>query len=783
MTNSRGLKKIIALLTCFMLILTTFTGFAYQDGFGIVSFESSKEIFEGVNYGEIIGENGTAGIEHAHVIQVDSLNNGIQPMIFTGEVRSTYTLSNMIKYAEEQGYKVLAGINGDIFDTATGVPKGLTISQGNIITSGYAPDRSLVFDQDGKGEMQTVNVTYGLKGSVNGMEETTTAEGIATSPAAVQMPFDAVIGFINVPQGGAKGLHFFNRHYSKSTRTGGSCTEVVIETGSTDGIQLKINGSIKGIVKSVQPNTSNTPIGETEVVLSTVSDSSYASILNNMSVGSEVEISATDNNDSGLAEASSALGIYYSIVANGKVDTTGTNKNPRTVVGIKEDGTLVLYVVDGRQPSVSNGLGLIDTARHMISLGCVSAFNMDGGGSSALYARFPGLEANATLKNSPAQSAERSVSNGLLLVYKETAGNTAEKLNVYPALTLAMPGADVQIKSYASNRLYEKVSLPGAVTYGVSRNNGKISMDGIFTAGSDQGRVVINATSGKLTGSTEVEIVHPMNLTFSPSVSTLNLDINQTADVNMNVKTGVSKVNSKDSLFTWSCDSQIGTIDEEGKFKAASVNGVKGNITVEYGSTKISIPVLVGKEILDFSDTIDHWARDYIGKMAASGLVSGVGDNMFMPNANITRAQFLAMLSKAVPGINLDSYGATGFVDVTSSEWYYKYVNWGYANSIVNGLDEKTFAPDANITREQMTIMLCNFSRAIGVAIPQTDAGTSFPDSGQVSPWAADYVATVVGGGIMNGDSSGMFIPQGLANRAQAAKVVYVYTSIKDGIE
>lgn len=801
MTYLKGLKKNVSLFLCVLLIGSTFTGFGYQDGFGKISFESSKTIFNQVTYGELVAQHPSNGLTHAYVINANNQTNGIKPMVFNGEVRGTYTLENMIKYAEQQGYKVLAGINGDVFDTSTGTPKGLTMNQGNIITSGYAPDRSLAFDSEGKASLQYINLTYGLKGFINstqtvetitpaatttsgdGIEVITTPEESSTSSTVTQKPFETKIGFFNVPQGGSNGLHLFNRHYSKSTKTLGNCVEVVIDTGSSDNIQLKVNKTIKGIVKSVTMNTRNTPIGESEVVLSAVENSTLAPTLNNMAVGSEVEISVTDNNNTGLENTVEAMGIYYSIVANGAVDTIGTNPNPRTVVGIKEDGSLVLYVVDGRQPVVSNGLGLIDTAKHMISLGCVSAFNMDGGGSSVLYARLPGLENLATLKNSPAQSSQRSVSNGLLLVYKGSGGNIANNLHLYPDLTLSMAGADVQIETYASNALYEKVNMPGTVFYSFSGAEGSIQSNGLFTAGASPGRVTINASSGTLSGSTEVEIVDPSNLSFSPSVSKLILDINQIADINMNVKTGASKVNSKDSLFQWSCDPEIGIIDQNGKFHATSENNVNGNIYIEFNGKKITIPVKVGKEILDFIDTKDHWAREFIGKMAARGLVSGVGDNMFMPDTQITRAQFLAMLAKTVPNLNLDTYEKTGFMDVNSSDWHYKYVNWGFGNSIVSGLDEKTFAPDSPISREQMTIMLCNFSRSLGIAMPQISAGIVFPDSNQISPWAADYVATVVGAGIMNGDSTGVFMPQGLATRAQAVKTVYVFNNIKDGIK
>jgi predicted heme/steroid binding protein len=801
MTNFRRHKKIALLTACLLLLSSTFMGFSYQDGIGNVSFQSSIEIFEDVKYEELIAKNATNGVEHAYIISANNQSNEIKAMVFNGEVRATYTLQNMIKYAEEQGYIVLAGINGDIFDTATGTPKGLTIVQGNILTSGYAPELSLAFDDEGKASMQNVSLSYGLKGFINSTETVVTTtpaitniledgtevivmpEQSETTSNSSQKEFVTNIDFFNVPQGGSKGLHLFNRHYSNSTKTSSNCVEVVIDTGSSDNIQLKVNNTIKGVVKSVNINTSNTPIGDSEVVLSTVSESASASILSNMVIGSEVEISAKDNMNTGLENAVDAMGIYYSIVADGKIDTTGTNPNPRTVLGIKKDGSLVLYVLDGRQPAVSNGLGLIDTAKHMIALGCVSAFNMDGGGSSVLYARLPGLENDATLKNSPSQLSERSVSNGLLLVYKKSGTNVAENLNVYPELSLCMPGADVQISTYASNNLYEKVSVPGSVSYSVSGQNGNVSNDGLFTAGDSKGRVVINATSKKLSGSTEVEIIDPADLTILPSVMKLNMDINQTAEIDVNVKYGEAKVNSKDSLFSWSCDPDLGLIDQNGKFVSTSRNGMNGNIYIGYNGNLITIPVTVGKAIIDFTDTIGHWARDYIGQMASRGLIDGVGDNMFMPDMEITRAQYLAMLAKTVPDLNLESYSKTEFIDVNQSEWYYKYVNWGYGNSIVSGLNETTFAPNDYITREQMTIMLCNFSRSLGIAMPQISSGIVFPDTNKISVWAADYVATVVGAGIMNGDSTGVFMPSGLATRAQAAKTVFAYNNIKDGIE
>jgi hypothetical protein len=786
-------KQVIALFLIILMSFSILTGFANQDGFGTVTFQSKMELFDGMSFGEIVGYN-SGGIQHAYIVEADNNENGIRPMVFSGEVRATYTVADMIRYAEEQGYKVVAAINGDIYDTATGTPKGLTISNGNIVTSGYNPEMSLTFDQDGKAAMLKTSLSYSMKGIVTETIPTPaaiegTSEGAVEgmegmlAPQAVDKEISLPVGFINVPQGAANGLHFYNRHYGTSTKTNTDCVEIVIDTGSKDNIQLKVNSTIKGIVKSVNPKTRNTPIGETEVVLSTVLNSATASKVIGLKVGSEIEISAQDQGNEGLSDVREALGIYYSIVADGRVDTTGTNPNPRTAVGIRPDGSLLLYVLDGRQPAVSNGLGLIDTAKHLIALDCVSGFNMDGGGSSVLYARLPGVDGKAVIRNSPSQLSQRKVANGLLLVYKDTASSTAEHLHLYPGNALLMAGADIQITPAASNRLYEKTGIPGSVSYSVTDGLGTISSSGLFTAGTNPGKVTITGSVGNLRDTTEVEIIHPSNLTLKASVSKLNMDIGQTAEIDMTARMGYSPVITKDSLFAWSCDENIGTINQEGEFKAVLSHGQKGNIYIGYNGSQITIPVTVGKELLEFADTTSHWAKEYIGKLASRGLVEGVGDNMFMPDANITRAQFLAMLGKTMNGNLGTDYRAAGFQDVKEGDWYYHYVNWGFASGIVSGLDEKTFAPNDNITREQMSIMLCNFSRLLGFAIPQTTPGILFPDSSSISPWAADYVATVVGGGIMNGDSSGSFYPQGLATRAQAAKVIYVYTNLRSGIE
>ena len=103
-------------------------------------------------------------------------------------------------------------------------------------------------------------------------------------------------------------------------------------------------------------------------------------------------------------------GLPYDVAKN---DSFGYTSHPRTLSGIKSDGTIILAVIDGRQSSISNGAPLAQCARFMISLGAVDAVNHDGGGSSTMVIR---KGVTYTVKNSPSDGAPRNVYSSLLVV-------------------------------------------------------------------------------------------------------------------------------------------------------------------------------------------------------------------------------------------------------------------------------------------------------------------------------------------------------------------------------
>ncbi len=799
-------------LTVVMLAGVFATGFTYQPGIGNVYYETTSEIFDNASFHQQLAGHNANGIMQAHFVNVDTQGTDLKPYVFEGEVTGTYTLDTMINAVEAEGYQVVAGINGDIYDTASGTPKGLTIHDGKIKTSGYAPEHVISFDKDGAASLERVNLRYTLKGTINAPvvteppvidpfqpadlfqptdwaqlpnltefeDETELAQPAAPLPLPTvyaPMDYDTEIGFFNVPHGAAKALHLFNRQYASSTETSGNPVEVILDAESREDAELTVGGTITATVAEVRNGYGNTPIGDSQLVLSAAGDSAQAVQLAQLIPGSIVEIAVHDWNSGNLSHSQEAIGVNHLLCEEGRFVANGNGLGPRTVLGIKPDGTLLLYALDGRQPGVSAGIGLEDAAWHLMELGCSTIVNMDGGGSTVMAVRAGGIDSRAVTKNSPSGQTQRKTTNGLLLVYEGHGDSTAEHLHSYPSQPLAMPGADIQLQTYASNDKYEPVPLRNRVTYSVDTDLGHtVDGNGLFTAGSAIGIAEIEVDSGDLGTTAQVYVQN--GITFTPNVQNLYIEPGESFDLDVTAKFGHAPIASRDSLFIWTCDPVIGTIDGDGLFQATDESGLSGNIQIEYNGLQQTIPVQVGAPSLDFADTKTHWARHYIGRLAARGIVSGMGDNSYGPDNSLTRAQFLTILANTVEGSDPTQAAPAGFKDVPAQEWYYNYVNWGFAQGIVRGIDDVTFAPNAKVTREQMAIMLDNLAQSTDLALPATNGAVSFTDAASISPWAAGSVSKIVAAGLMGGYPDGKYKPQGNATRAEAATVVYQLVSI-----
>ena len=183
----------------------------------------------------------------------------------------------------------------------------------------------------------------------------------------------------------------------------------------------------------------------------------------------------------------------------------------------------------------------------------------------------------------------------------------------------------------------------------------------------------------------------------------------------------------------------------------------------------------VPNEKITFADVPEnHWAREYIEKLAEKGILNGRGDT-FAPEDKITRAEFVTILSRIE---NEDVSGKVAFEDVSESAWYAKSVAWASENGITNGISDSLFAPEKNITREDMAVMIVRYAALKERALKEESSAKTFSDEGDISGYARDAVKKMQGAGVISGLSDGSFAPKRFATRAETAKMISVLLSV-----
>ena len=179
----------------------------------------------------------------------------------------------------------------------------------------------------------------------------------------------------------------------------------------------------------------------------------------------------------------------------------------------------------------------------------------------------------------------------------------------------------------------------------------------------------------------------------------------------------------------------------------------------------------------NFTDINGHWAKEHILFAVSRGLFSGTSKTTFSPNTTLTRGMFVTALGR-LAGIDPADYQNRKFTDVKANAYYAPYVNWAASKGIVGGTTSTTFAPDSNITREQMAVIMKNYADKMGYSIPKTLEAVTFADNAQISSWAKDAVKAMQQAGVLSGKENNRFDPQGNATRAEAATVLHRFVEI-----
>lgn len=165
------------------------------------------------------------------------------------------------------------------------------------------------------------------------------------------------------------------------------------------------------------------------------------------------------------------------------------------------------------------------------------------------------------------------------------------------------------------------------------------------------------------------------------------------------------------------------------------------------------------------TDIDGHWAKSNIEYVYDHSLMNGYPEGIFAPENSITRAEFATVMSKFME-LGEDSAAADKFSDV-DGHWAKGYIGALYSREIVNGVSDIEFAPDANITRQEIATIL---ARAFKLTEKSADV---FADNDSIAEWASDFVYMTKAAGYMQGDENNNFNPIANATRAEVATIIY----------
>ena len=507
-------------------------------------------------------------------------NQAVTPIVTYGDVLTDRSsVADMAAALEAEGYRVVAGINGDFYNVNTGLPIGLVVTDG-VLRSSDAGYYAIGFRADGTAILgkPSIRVSADLGYTVD--------DGFGTSTEVVRPV--AAVNKARTNSGIFLYTYDFNAKHTTGTTEAGVNVVCAIEEGS-----LTIGGTVTARVERVEESTV-TALQPGEIVLSANSqaDTYYSAALRNMQPGSTVTLSVTAA-DEGWNDVKYAVGALYCLAENGVVASgLAAGTNPRTAVGQKADGTLVFYTVDGRRSGHSIGASMTQVGERLLELGCQTVLCLDGGGSTNLAVTTPD-STTATIINRPSETG-RKVTNQVFLVASDRASGDLDHFYVHAASDYVLAGSSVYVTATGVDSSFIPMPVPN---YTLTASAGTLEND-VLTTPAGGGDITVTASGRGASGSTVVHAIStPDSITLKNGTSNLT-----TLTVTPGSKTTLTAgaiwnhltLGADAKAFTWSVN--VGTVDENGVFSATTPG--TGSLTVSAGDKSLTIPVTVAQAAL-----------------------------------------------------------------------------------------------------------------------------------------------------------------------------------------
>lgn len=761
-------RKILFVLTAIMLT-TAFT--ARADVLGTQTGGWSTDMGAYTYFHNVIFQSGSSSVGQQTEYYVEyTPNTEAVPIVVNGEsIWGTRNIQDAAAYMENNGMRPLVGINADYFSFKTGIPMGYTIIDGELASTDGAGQDAVGFRADGSGYIGWLDINTTLSDGQNSVD----------------------IMYINKwCQAGFDPIYLFTDKFGSSTKTQSNC---IFVTCTPKSGRLRIGETLTLTVDDIFEYNGDVaiPDGKIIIAMDTSGIGECYSFLKSLRVGQEVTVrnDASDGTWNEIENGMSTVGGR--LIANGEARSGfEAGAAPRTAVGIKADGNIIFYVIDGRQKGYSYGTQLSTLALRMKELGCVDAINLDGGGSTSIAGVFPGSDV-MTVVNHPSDGALRNVANFIFLK------DNREPTEIPGYIKLAetannnfLAGASqwVQIESVYDTHNYKMDSIKNVNYSSENYNNSATTVDknGLVTMGGT-GTAKITVWDDYAWAETyynsyeSPDEIKLYNESDRREISEIYTEANEELQLNLSAAAyvGGKQLISDDTLFNWSVEGNIGTITQDGIFTLADTSNKSGSIKVTAGNTTKSIAVYISdypKPVNPFADTKGHWAETILSMMAHNGVIKGIDGNgqlLFKPDNDMTRAEFASMISNFMQ-IDLSKYEKEELVFADSADiplWAQNCVKAMYSLEVIQGRNEGegiVFAPFDKITRaEAMTILgrILDYDGDM--------AELDFADREDIPKWAEESMKKLLGAKIINGYSDNTILPNNNVKRAEAVSMIY----------
>lgn len=170
------------------------------------------------------------------------------------------------------------------------------------------------------------------------------------------------------------------------------------------------------------------------------------------------------------------------------------------------------------------------------------------------------------------------------------------------------------------------------------------------------------------------------------------------------------------------------------------------------------------------------WYQEAVDYVAENGIMGGVSANTFAPNAPATRAMLVTVLHRLAG--TPDAEKTHSFTDLANGAWYAGAVAWAAENGIVDGVGDALFAPNAHITREQLAAILYRYAIHCGLDVTAAADLNAYTDGAQISTWAQDAMRWAIASGLISGRSASALAPQSGATRAEIAQLLMNFAKL-----